>query len=127
MAIAVSNVWGHYFSAFGELKILIVKSLIGVFATLILSIILIPKMGIDGACWVNLAANIPEKTLEEMADYYRAHTTQLLIDYDDFDKYFEIVDISLSDTDNLTNNKNSFVGKVIEETTTHMIGLNSIK
>lgn len=58
LAIAVSNVWGHYFSAFGELKILIVKSLIGVFATLILSIILIPKMGIDGACWVNLAANI---------------------------------------------------------------------
>lgn len=70
---------------------------------------------------VNLAANIPERTLEEMADYYRVHTTQLLIDYDDFDKYFEIVDISLTDTDNSTNNKNSFVGKVLEETTSYMV------
>ena len=79
------------------------------------------EIPLDRIIGVNLAANIPEKTLEEMADYYRAHTTQLLIDYDDFDKYFEIVDISLNDTDNLTNNKNSFVGKVIEETTTYMI------
>lgn len=58
LAIAVSNVFGHYFSAFGELKILILKSLFGVIATLVLSIILIPKLGIEGACWVNLVANL---------------------------------------------------------------------
>ena len=67
---------------------------------------------------VNLKSSIPGSVLEELSDYYRVHTTQLLIDYDEFDKYFEIVDVSLSDTNYSANIKNSFVGKVIEETTT---------
>lgn len=58
LAVAVSNVWGHYFSAFGELKILIFKSLCGVVVAFVLSLILIPSLGIDGACWVNLSANL---------------------------------------------------------------------
>lgn len=57
LAVAVSNVWGHYFSAFGELKILIFKSLSGVIVALVLSLLLVPSLGVKGACWVNLMAN----------------------------------------------------------------------
>lgn len=50
VAIAISNIHGHYFSATGQMKILIVKSLLGLIVTVCLSIILIPKWGIFGAC-----------------------------------------------------------------------------
>lgn len=58
LAIAVSNVFGNYFSAIGKLKILILKSTIGLVATILLSIILIPKLHIEGACIVNSASYI---------------------------------------------------------------------
>lgn len=50
IAIAVSNLWGHYFAAVGKLNILRDKALIGLAATLVLSIILIPKYQLVGAC-----------------------------------------------------------------------------
>lgn len=50
VAIAVSNLWGHYFAAIGKLNILRDKALIGLAATLVLSIILIPKYQLLGAC-----------------------------------------------------------------------------
>ena len=58
LAVAISNVWGHYFSAFGELKILILKSFSGVVVAFVLSLVLVPALGVEGACWVNLMANL---------------------------------------------------------------------
>ncbi|MCC8145241.1 MAG: polysaccharide biosynthesis C-terminal domain-containing protein [Bacteroidales bacterium] len=49
LAVAVSNVYGHYFSAFGKVRILILKSVIGVVVTVILSFWLIPQYFIVGA------------------------------------------------------------------------------
>ena len=58
LAISISNVIGNYFSAIGKLKILIVKSGIGLIATIILSFLLIPGLGITGAGIVNSSAYI---------------------------------------------------------------------
>ncbi len=49
-AIAVSNIIGHYYSATGKLKILNVKSLLGLIVTIGLSFLLIPLLKIQGAC-----------------------------------------------------------------------------
>lgn len=46
---------------------------------------------------VNLKASIPDKALEGKANYYIKDSIQLLIDYDDYDKYFEIVDVSFGE------------------------------
>lgn len=53
LAIAFSNVLGNYFSAIRNLNILIVKSAAGLLFTLGLSLWLIPKFQITGACVVN--------------------------------------------------------------------------
>lgn len=58
LAIATSNVFGNYFSAIGKLKILIAKSAIGLLATVVLSIVLIPRFHVDGACIVNTTSYI---------------------------------------------------------------------
>ena len=50
IAISVSNLWGHYFAGVGKLKILRDKALLGLIATLVLSIILIPTYQLLGAC-----------------------------------------------------------------------------
>ncbi|WP_343639347.1 polysaccharide biosynthesis C-terminal domain-containing protein [Chryseobacterium sp.] len=49
-AIAVSDMVGHYFSGIRELKILNVKSIVGLVVTVVFSFIAIPKWGIIGAC-----------------------------------------------------------------------------
>jgi len=49
-AIAVSNIIGHYYSATGKLKILNIKSFMGLIFTVALSFLLIPTLGIKGAC-----------------------------------------------------------------------------
>ena len=49
---------------------------------------------IENVIGVNLKASIPDKALEGKANYYIKDSIQLLIDYDDYDKYFEIVGIS---------------------------------
>ncbi|MBW7675121.1 MATE family efflux transporter [Chryseobacterium chendengshani] len=51
-AIAVSDMIGYYFSGIKELKILNVKSLVGLSITIIFSLLLIPRWGIFGACVV---------------------------------------------------------------------------
>ena len=58
LAIAVSNVYGNYFSAIGKAKILILKSAIGVIFTVGLSFWLIPTLQIAGACIVNASSYI---------------------------------------------------------------------
>jgi O-antigen/teichoic acid export membrane protein len=50
LAIAVSNLYGHYFAGTGNLKILINKSLIGLIATLILLPLLIKDYQLTGVC-----------------------------------------------------------------------------
>lgn len=56
--IAVSNVFGNYFSAIGRLKVLILKSAIGLIVTLILALTLIPRYEITGACIVNTGSYV---------------------------------------------------------------------
>lgn len=58
LAIAVSNVYGNYFSAIGKAKILILKSATGVIATVGLSVWLIPTLQVTGACIVNASSYI---------------------------------------------------------------------
>jgi len=50
LAIALSNIVGHYFSAVHELRILNIKSIIGLFFTVVGCSVLIPRYGIFGAC-----------------------------------------------------------------------------
>jgi O-antigen/teichoic acid export membrane protein len=50
IAIAVSNLYGHYFAGIGKLKILRDKSLIGLGATLLLLPLLITKYQLPGVC-----------------------------------------------------------------------------
>ena len=56
LAIAVSNVYGHYFSALGKAKIWLLKSAFGVAVTVGLSFWLIPTLHISGACIVNASS-----------------------------------------------------------------------
>jgi O-antigen/teichoic acid export membrane protein len=49
LAIAVSNVYGHYFAVTNQMKILILKSSAGLVCTVILSFLLIPRYGLIGA------------------------------------------------------------------------------
>ena len=56
LAMAVSNVYGNYYSAIGKPKILILKSALGVAVTVALSILLIPTLHITGACIVNASS-----------------------------------------------------------------------
>lgn len=50
IAIAVSNLYGHYFAGTGKLKILRNKSIIGLVASLVLLPIMVKKYQITGAC-----------------------------------------------------------------------------
>lgn len=52
------------------------------------------EKSIEKIIGVNLSSSIPDAALEGKADYYIKDSIQLLIDYDDYDKYFEIVGIS---------------------------------
>ena len=66
---------------------------------------------------VNIASDIPKKVLEDdhlVSDFNNFNPLQLLTETDKYDEFFEIADVSFSD-------EHSFVGKVIEETTTYMI------
>ncbi|WP_210148337.1 polysaccharide biosynthesis C-terminal domain-containing protein [Chryseobacterium scophthalmum] len=52
LAIAVSDMIGYYFSGIKELKILNIKSIVGLLITVCFSFFAIPKWGIWGACFV---------------------------------------------------------------------------
>lgn len=52
LAIAASNIVGYYFAGINKLRILNVKSIIGVLFTIVGSWLLIPRWGIAGACIV---------------------------------------------------------------------------
>jgi len=53
------------------------------------------ETSLDKIIGVNIAARIPGSVFDGKAQYYKTDTLQFLIDYDDYDKYFEITDISL--------------------------------
>ena len=66
---------------------------------------------------VNIASDIPKNVLEDdhlVSDFNNFNPLQLLTETDKYDKFFEIADVSFSE-------EHSFVGKVLEETTTYMI------
>ena len=73
LAIAVSNIIGHYFSGINELRILNIKSFVGLFITLALSFILIPKWGIFGACISTSLSYICSSSLLFWKFYKRTH------------------------------------------------------
>ena len=52
LAIAVSNIIGYYFAGINKLKILNVKSIIGLLITIVASYYIVPRWGIIGACVV---------------------------------------------------------------------------
>jgi O-antigen/teichoic acid export membrane protein len=53
LSLAFSNIQGHFFAARNELKVLIIKSVLGLAVTILLSVILIPRWGLVGACMVS--------------------------------------------------------------------------
>ena len=63
LAIAISNVYGNYFSAIGKTKILILKSAVGVVFTVGLSFWLIPILQITGACLVNASSYVASSVI----------------------------------------------------------------
>ncbi len=50
IAIAVSNIYGHYFSGIGKMRILIIKSSLGLITTIIFIFLLLEKFELAGAC-----------------------------------------------------------------------------
>jgi O-antigen/teichoic acid export membrane protein len=50
IAIAISNIYGHFFAAIGQQRTLIVKSIVGLTCNIILSFALIPVLSVTGAC-----------------------------------------------------------------------------
>ena len=78
LAIAASNVFGNYFSAIGKLKILIIKSLVGLIFTIILSYILIPQMQIQGASIVNSISYIVSSVIL-FGYYYFVHKKNAIV------------------------------------------------
>ena len=56
LAMAFSNVLDNYFSAIRHLNVQIIKSAVVLVFTFALSLWLIPKFQIDGACMVNSAS-----------------------------------------------------------------------
>lgn len=58
LAMAFSNVLDNYFSAIRHLNVQILKSVVALLFTLVLSLWLVPAWGIDGACVVNAASYV---------------------------------------------------------------------
>nr|WP_315027374.1 oligosaccharide flippase family protein [uncultured Chryseobacterium sp.] len=55
-AIAISDMVGHYFSGIRELKILNIKSIVGLIVTVVFSFIAIPRWGVLGACFATTSS-----------------------------------------------------------------------
>ena len=69
LSIAVSNVYGHYFAALNQMKVLIVKSTIGLVFTIVLSVILIPLWSLKGACIVTSVSYLSSSVYLGIAFY----------------------------------------------------------
>lgn len=75
LAIAVSNIIGYYFAGINKLKILNIKSLVGLIFTLVASFYLIPRWGVRGACMVTtvsycLSSGILFWRFYQITDFY---------------------------------------------------------
>jgi O-antigen/teichoic acid export membrane protein len=71
LSIAVSNVYGHYFAALNQMRVLIVKSTIGLVFTVVLSVILIPLWSLKGACVVTSVSYLSSSVYLWIAFYKR--------------------------------------------------------
>ncbi|MCE3074939.1 MATE family efflux transporter [Chryseobacterium gwangjuense] len=71
LAIGISDMIGYYFSGIKELKILNIKSIVGLIVTLVFSFFLIPKYGIFGACMVT-ALSYSVSALLLFVKFYRS-------------------------------------------------------
>ena len=78
LAIAVSNVYGHFFSATGKVKIWLLKSAAGLPVTIVLSLLLIPKWGIAGACVANSFAYIASSMVLVVLFFRKSHNNLAL-------------------------------------------------
>jgi O-antigen/teichoic acid export membrane protein len=56
--IAFSNIYGHFLSATGQMAPLVVKSALGLIATITLALLLIPKFGLTGACITTVTSHL---------------------------------------------------------------------
>ncbi|WP_027378842.1 MATE family efflux transporter [Chryseobacterium daeguense] len=63
LAIATSNIVGYYFAGINKLRILNVKSMIGLVFTVISSFYIIPRWGIPGACVITSVSYILSSAL----------------------------------------------------------------
>ncbi len=50
LAVAISNIYGHYFSGIGKMRILIVKSFLGLITTVVFIFLLLKRFELTGAC-----------------------------------------------------------------------------
>ena len=72
------------------------------------------EMRLESIIGVQTKSFLPNTDITAMFHNAEVNTVQLLTEYEGYEKYFEIIDIS-------TYHKPSFVGKIIEETTSYMI------
>jgi O-antigen/teichoic acid export membrane protein len=77
LSIAVSNVYGHYFAALNQMRVLIVKSTIGLVFTVVLSVILIPLWSLKGACVVTSVSYLSSSVYLFIAFYKRKSVPEI--------------------------------------------------
>lgn len=92
LAISVSDIAGHYFAAQRQLIILTVKSAVGLLLTVLLSIILIPRFGLEGACVAMSTSYLVSSAvlLHAFAKQVLIHRTDLLISRKDWARVGEV-------------------------------------
>jgi len=81
LSIAVSNVYGHYFAALNQMRVLIVKSTIGLVFTVVLSVVLIPMWNLKGACIVTSISYLSSSVYLFIAFYKRNSVPQNRLDF----------------------------------------------
>jgi len=79
LSIAVSNVYGHYFAALNQMRVLIVKSTIGLIFTVLLSLILIPLWSLTGACIVTSVSYL-SSSIYLLIAFYKTNKNQTYIE-----------------------------------------------
>lgn len=92
LAISASDITGHFFAAQRQLVILNVKSVIGLVATVLLSVVLIPRYGVAGACTAMSASYVVSSLvlLVAFAKQVPIHGRDLLISRRDWARVREL-------------------------------------
>lgn len=92
LAISASDIAGHYFAAQRQLIILNIKSVVGLALTILLSVLLIPRYGIAGAC-ISMSASYLASSLVLLIAFAKQVPvcgTDLLISRKDWERVGEI-------------------------------------